>query len=164
MSSTRRSINVQVYTDLRLIADLDRFFHSQGLHSECKFSTLLNRALGVLHQSLIIHQKMESFTSTEDALSWLESRGYTLAQIKTPRGMRQITTQLVLEDRAAEASPTAEQSLTLVELLELLPDHRAQIMQEFKDLCSAPEFRTLNEVQQKEAAMNWCTNYYNERR
>ncbi len=73
-----RSLNVQTYCDARVIADLVREFERQGVAHKTSYSHVVYSILKLAW----VNWNCEHFSSTEDALAFLSSRGFSLKQTK----------------------------------------------------------------------------------
>jgi hypothetical protein len=99
--SAKNSCNLQTYCDARLVADLVLEFNKQGIPHKGSFSFLLQAILRQAHKDW----GAAHFESTEQALEFLSSEGFSIKQFK---GGRQGLRALRAMQREEEAQPERE--------------------------------------------------------
>ena len=79
--SRANSLNVQTFVDARLGADIARAFTHMGVAHKGSYSHMLGIILDAVHEQWDCHH----FDSTEDALSFLDASGFSVAQLGDAR-------------------------------------------------------------------------------
>jgi len=75
-----RSFNMQTYVDARIAAGLVKHFQDLGIPHKSSYSHMLNQILMAVHRDW----QCLDFETTEEALQYLSSQGFSVSQIGTP--------------------------------------------------------------------------------
>lgn len=94
------TLNVQAFTDARLVAGLHQFFAGRGL-SEPKYSTLLGLVIETFHDVLVRQGKITPITSPHAAIALLREAGYSVEQLTDKARNRRSQLALLAEDMNA---------------------------------------------------------------
>ena len=97
----KRSLNVQTYVDARLFAGLVQEFELQGIPHKGSYSHVLYEVLKLAVDSW----ECVSPKTTEEALSFLQSRGFSLGQMKIPQRGKRLLRALNEDAREADTKP-----------------------------------------------------------
>lgn len=93
----KRSLNVQAFVDVRLVAGVFQYFAGRGL-GEPKYSTLLNLVIETFHDTLVRIGKIQPIESPSEALEILRTSGFSLEQLQDKKRNRGIQLSLIGED------------------------------------------------------------------
>lgn len=95
----QRNFNAQTWVDVRMFADVCRFYQEQGL--EIRTATILRDCLERVHSATMAKAGTDSmFISVEEAVAYLRSVGISTAQMQgDKRTRKKIGDALVLEER-----------------------------------------------------------------
>ncbi len=89
----KKTLNVQSYTDARIIADLAKYLKTRGINHNGSYSKLLN----ILIKSAWLHWNAEFFETTEEALEFLANEGFSVAQLSSNRMKQAISKAMAAE-------------------------------------------------------------------
>lgn len=141
-----KKLVVQSYVDVRLLADLDMFFHSRKDGMTPRFSRLVDTSLRLLHSILRGNGEiLEPHQSHDEAITYLSNRGYSLHQLQSDKksDVEELAERLVYE-------PT-----TVPELCARFPGARQRILEEFQEYMALPEVQATPPYAMEEAVRNW---------
>ena len=119
----RKSLNVQGYLDVCLFADLVRAVsQSRARKLPPSYSAYVREILEAVHRSL----KAEHFESPDEALAYLASEGFSIAQLGSKKRGRSLRVDLREEDLRGDGPGPRPPSERASEISQLFADEEAQ--------------------------------------
>lgn len=80
-SFTLKNINAQAWCDLRMIANIAYYYRSKG--GDAKLSDIVRWAIETVHTSVINELEVVPFTTTHEALDYMQAAGFNMGQYKS---------------------------------------------------------------------------------